>query len=277
MRFNFLNNQKRTETELLSLITGKCSEVTPIDCHFTKSFGLVTFCNTEDVEAVLVESIIDQFKEKNIQPIPPKLYNDERTIFITNVKPNVTKSTPQQLIDNFSQSNGTLKAADIQNLTNDNSNKIVPKIVLMKKEMVDQAIIKGVWLQKTFLEQKYINKEKFETIRQCFKCFKYNHYTNKCSRDNPLCSICSGEHHYKDCPDTSAKMCINCKGAHIAISCQCPVRKQNLQTQNVTIDDNTTTQNTTNVDPTSDQQFPQLSRTVPRITANNNMTSTDDI
>ena len=139
---------------------------------------------------------------------------------------------------------------------------------------MDQAIIKGVWLQKTFLEQKYINKEKFETIRQCFKCFKYNHYTNKCSRDTPLCSIFSGEHHYKDCPDTSARKCINCKGAHIAISRQCLVRKQTLKTQNVTPDDIVTTQTTTNVDPTSDQQFPTLSRAMPKSSASNNMTST---
>ena len=119
------------------------------------------------------------------------------------------------------------------------------------------------------LGEKYINKEKFETIRQCFKCFKYNHYTNKCSRDTPLCSICSGEHHYKDCPDTSAS-----KGAHIAISHQCPVRKQTLKTQNVTPDDIVTTQTTTNVNPTSDQQFPTLSRAVPKSSASNNMTST---
>ena len=195
-----------------------------VDCHVTKSFGLMTFCNTEDVEAVLVEPIIDQFKEMNIQPISPKLYNVERTVFISNVKPYVTKSTPQQLIDNFNQSNGTLKAADIQNLASVNSNKIVLKIILKKKEMVDQAIIKGVWLQKTFLEQKYINKQKFEILRQCFKCFKYNHYSNKCSKDNPLCSICSGDHHYKDCPDTFVRKYINCKGTHIAISRQCPVR-----------------------------------------------------
>ena len=205
----------------------------------------MTFFNTEDVETVLLESNIELFREVNIKPIPPKLYNVERTIFITNVKPYVTKATHQQLISNFNHSNGTLKAVDIQNLTTDNSNRIVLKIVLMKKEMVDQAIIKGVWLQKTFLEQKYINKEKFETIRQCFKCFKYNHYTNKCPRDTPLRSICSGEHHYKDCPDTSARKCINCKGAHIAISRQCPVRRQTLKTQNVTPDDIVTTQTTT--------------------------------
>ena len=40
----------------------------------------------------------------------------------------------------------------------------------------------------------------------------------------------------------------------------------------MTTDDNVTTQTTANVDPTSDQQFPQLSRTVPKSTANNNMT-----
>ena len=274
VKFNFLNNQKGAETELLTLITGKCPEVLPTDCHVTKSFGLVTFFNTEDVETVLLESNTELFREVNIQPIPPKLYNVERTVFITNVKPYVTKATPQQLISNSNHSNGTLKAVDIQNLTTDNSNRIVLKIVLMKKEMVDQAIIKGVWLQKTFLEQKYINKEKIEIIRKCFKCFKYNHYTNKCSRDTLLCSICSGEHHYKVCSDTSARKCINCKDAHIAISRQCPVRKQTLKTQSMTLDDIVTTQTTTNVDLTSDQQFPTLSRAVPKSSASNNMTPT---
>ena len=95
VRFNFLNNQRRTETELLTLITDKCPKVLPTDCHVTKSFGLVTFFNTEDVETVLIESNIELFREIDIQPIPPKIYNVERTIFITNVKPYVTKATPQ--------------------------------------------------------------------------------------------------------------------------------------------------------------------------------------
>ena len=42
----------------------------------------------------------------------------------------------------------------------------------------------------------------------------------------------------------------------------------------MTPDDIVTTQTTTNIDPTSDQQFPKLSRTVPKSTANNNMPST---
>ena len=70
VRFNFLNNQKRTETELLTLITGKCPEILPADCHVAKSFGLVTFFNIKDVETVLLESKTDQFREINIQPIP---------------------------------------------------------------------------------------------------------------------------------------------------------------------------------------------------------------
>ena len=93
VRFNFLNNQSRAETELLTLITGKCPEVLPIDCHVTKSFGLVTFFNTEDIETVPLESNIELFREVNKKPIPPKLCNVERTIFITNVKPYVTKAT----------------------------------------------------------------------------------------------------------------------------------------------------------------------------------------
>ena len=275
VRFNFLNNQRRAETELLTLITGKCPDVLPTDCHVTKSFGLVTFFNTEDVETVLLESNIELFNEINLQPIPPKLFNVERTIFISNVKHYVTKATPQQLISNFNHSNDTIKAVDIQNITNDNNNRIVLKIILRKKEMVDQAIIKGVWLQKTFLEQKYINKEKFESIKQCFKCFKYTHFTNKCPRDTPLCSICSGEHHYKDCPDTSARKCINCKGAHIAISRLCPVRQQSLKTQNATPEGSVITQTTTNVDLSSAQQFPTLSRPVPKSSDSNNITSTN--
>ena len=74
VRFNFLSNQRRAETELLILITGKCPEVLPTDCHVTKSFGLVTFFNTEDVETVLLESNIELFSEVNIKPIPPKLW-----------------------------------------------------------------------------------------------------------------------------------------------------------------------------------------------------------
>lgn len=61
-------------------------------------------------------------------------------------------------------------------------------------------------------------------LQQCFKCFKFNHSAKVCNNTTQKCSICSGEHSYKDCDRPNEICCINCSGAHLAISRLCPIK-----------------------------------------------------
>lgn len=60
-------------------------------------------------------------------------------------------------------------------------------------------------------------------LQQCYRCFKFNHSAKICG-SKQRCSICSGEHLYKDCDKQDEICCINCSGPHLAISKQCPVK-----------------------------------------------------
>lgn len=60
-------------------------------------------------------------------------------------------------------------------------------------------------------------------LQQCFKCFKFNHSAKVCN-GKQRCSICSGEHLYKDCDKPNEISCVNCSGPHLAISKLCPIK-----------------------------------------------------
>lgn len=60
-------------------------------------------------------------------------------------------------------------------------------------------------------------------LQQCFKCFKFNHSAKICN-GRQRCSICSGDHLYKDCDKPTELCCANCSGPHLAISKLCPIK-----------------------------------------------------
>jgi hypothetical protein len=87
-------------------------------------------------------------------------------------------------------------------------------------------------------------------VKQCLKCMKFNHIAKFC-KNNETCSICSGNHNFKQC-DKSKTQCANCGGDHIAISTTCPLKKQKLEENKIKA------KNARYSDLFSAAQFPQL-------------------
>ena len=56
---------------------------------------------------------------------------------------------------------------------------------------------------------------------RCFKCQKYGHVAIRCP-NSPVCSICSGNHHYSDCLPGAQAKCGACGGPHRAVDQSCP-------------------------------------------------------
>jgi hypothetical protein len=65
-------------------------------------------------------------------------------------------------------------------------------------------------------------------VLQCYKCMNFGH-TSKFCKKTTICSICGGDHSFKDCDSTENPICVNCKGDHIAISNMCPIKKRKLE------------------------------------------------
>ena len=74
-------------------------------------------------------------------------------------------------------------------------------------------------------------RERVDNVAQCYRCFSFEHVANQCQRTNPLCSICTEEHNFRDYPNKNNKTklkCANCGGKHIAIAKSCPKRKEKI-------------------------------------------------
>ncbi|XP_075988876.1 uncharacterized protein LOC142984892 [Anticarsia gemmatalis] len=65
-------------------------------------------------------------------------------------------------------------------------------------------------------------------LLQCFKCFKFNHGAKIC-KNSQKCSICTEEHHFSECVNKNNIKCINCQGPHLAISRECPIKRQKIE------------------------------------------------
>ncbi|CAH2101297.1 unnamed protein product [Euphydryas editha] len=65
-------------------------------------------------------------------------------------------------------------------------------------------------------------------VKQCFNCLRYGHLAKFC-KNAVCCSICTERHNFRSCviPVQNAK-CINCGGNHLAISGNCPIKKQKI-------------------------------------------------
>lgn len=71
-------------------------------------------------------------------------------------------------------------------------------------------------------------------VMQCYRCMKFNH-TAKVCKNQQVCSVCSGDHQYKDCTNEENIKCSNCGGAHLAISKLCPLKMQLIAKQKQSI------------------------------------------
>lgn len=59
-------------------------------------------------------------------------------------------------------------------------------------------------------------------VTRCYKCQKFGHIAKNCFRTFQVCSICSGDHSFNQCPNSAVKKCANCSGPHSANDRECP-------------------------------------------------------
>ncbi|MES1921812.1 hypothetical protein MHBO_003347 [Bonamia ostreae] len=83
-------------------------------------------------------------------------------------------------------------------------------------------------------ERCLIAKVRQKILRQCKKCFGFDHTAKNCTNESS-CRICTGAHNEKECPEKIAK-CKNCSGKHASDSKICPsfiaYRKRKLHASN---------------------------------------------
>ena len=235
IKFEFLQGIRKTEEELLTIIQSTCPDVTPIDCYVTRLFGLVTFVNTPNIDKLLKPDIIDKFTNHKLKPKPHQQYYTDRTLFAHNIRPYITNYPAIEIIDSIHNQNKDILVDSIFVVPTQNNYRHIIKITFKTTQVLERALVQGLWIKGILIEPQHLSREKTEQIKQCFRCFSFEHVTNKCNSKEQYCSICSEQHNYKQCPYQGNKektKCKLCLGNHIAIAKSCPKRKEAIQALN---------------------------------------------
>ena len=64
---------------------------------------------------------------------------------------------------------------------------------------------------------------------QCRRCFQFGHSSYVCNSEHQVCSICAGNHSFKQRPIPTVRKCPKCSLPHSANWGGCPVRKKSAQ------------------------------------------------
>lgn len=59
----------------------------------------------------------------------------------------------------------------------------------------------------------YVDKR---PLKQCKTCWCYDHYQQTCKQENPICRLCSGQHHERS---HKCKLCDKCDCQHLPLKC----------------------------------------------------------
>lgn len=69
-----------------------------------------------------------------------------------------------------------------------------------------------------------VPRERISAPPRCYRCQKFGHVSRHCASAVARCSLCSGDHGWKDCPVPTNLLCANCNGARSAADRSCPSR-----------------------------------------------------
>ena len=109
------------------------------------------------------------------------------------------------------------------------------KISFTTIEMADKAFSNCFSIGDYRIQARSIMKEDYVYIPQCYRCFSYDHLLKSCPAKEPRCSICSGSHLYRDCPTPKDPKCCVCGQPHIAVSAQCPFRREAVKKKKASV------------------------------------------
>ena len=218
-----MNNVKQSELLLLDRLSA-CAGITPKNIFPFTGGAIVQVYSPEEIDKILEPDCILKLSELNLKPVIPPHYDPVRTIFVSNLPNAITSKNSNDIITEIHRCNelNVKKTYAIPSLLS-NKRKLL-KITFKTPNHAKEAASKGFGFFNLKVDPDFIKREAFEYVDQCYKCFRFDHITAKCSQNTYSCSKCSGPHHYKQCPNPTRLKCILCDGNHNAISQTCPVR-----------------------------------------------------
>ena len=113
VKFEFLDNLRKTEEELLSIVLAQFPDLTPIDCYITRNYGIVAFLHANNINNIFADDQVKKLKESHLLPKPNQEYYSQRTIYVNNVRPFLTQYTADELINSINAINKNITAESL--------------------------------------------------------------------------------------------------------------------------------------------------------------------
>ena len=228
VKVKFMNNVSPDEFELMNQIKSSLP-INIVDVFTTKDAAIITLESHSEIDSLLRPEITRELAGFNLQIIPSPMHKSERTIFVAKVRHFVTNTSTDKLMQQINMNNsGKFNVTEIHVIPSNNYKEGMRKnlkITFINVSQAATARAEGFYIGDLKINPESVYKEDFVEIKQCYKCFKYDHFTNQCKAPQAICSICAGRHSFRNCKDKNNLHCINCDGDHVAISASCPIRR----------------------------------------------------
>ena len=220
-----------------------------ISRHLIKSFSKEYF---DEVKQISKNKLCIIITNKKVANACMKLtYWEENNLsaFIPNhlmVKQGVIRGVPLYInekeitdpdVAEFSSMYGPIKITHARRFNKRLYNKTTKNIDLIPTTTV-QITVKGQILPPEIKINKVVRRVEmyYPQVRQCYRCFQFNHVKANCKSTIEKCASCGQIKHIGDeqCPRKELQpICIHCKQNHLAFEKTCPARLKEQEIRNI--------------------------------------------
>ena len=226
-----------SQSDLLKAVNEAVPSIIINNLAQTRDGILLTLQERTDIYKLLSKDVQTKLRLQHLEAVSPAWLSSARALFAPKMSEAITGVSSQELVKGLKDENpgmGLVDAIILPNKFNDSRALKAIKLIFDSPEKAEATLASGFKVFNVSIRPEALQKHKdgeVSKLTQCYKCFKFDHFTNRCPRDDGICSICSGEHNFRDCPNPNNPKCPNCKGGHIAISKDCQIRQRHLKTQ----------------------------------------------
>ena len=222
IKLRFCNNIKSSDREVLNAAALAVPGLIALDVIELREGAILILENKQLSYDLLKPNAQKVLKSYNLEAIVPEWHYPDKTVFATNVATLHISSNPEEIAREVQRANN-VQVERIYVIKNKKNNRKALKLTLSTGQEAEKLITTGIYLFNSRIPPANVSKERYFKIKQCYVCFQFDHTSNECKKQIPLCSVCGLEHHYKQCPTPDSPYCVNCNGNHHAVSVKCPI------------------------------------------------------
>ena len=232
-------NPSIDQSKILDAINSSCETIDIANIYSTRDGAIIKMLNIDSVYALLEQEAKDKLKDHNLKPVTPAWLNPTKTLFVHQLPRGILDRKNEEIRDEIKKSNQEIAVEFAAVIRSNKTNRKFLKLTLNTPEVAAKTFNKGFRLFNFIVTPDMIAQHRLKDqpeVTQCYKCFSFEHPTNRCTSKDTLCSRCHGAHHYTECEEEEVK-CNNCKSDHHSASPECPLRKQMIERKKKEIKD----------------------------------------